>query len=77
MQFIGFELEIIEPRHREDIVQTLSRGLPRPVLVLNTCQRLECFGFDIPEDPRWRITARLRDNASPDHSCNGRPSREI
>jgi glutamyl-tRNA reductase len=58
MQFIGFELEIIEPRHREEIVQTLSRGLARPVLVLNTCQRLECFGFDIPEDSRWRITAR-------------------
>ena len=28
------------------------------MLVLNTCQRLECFGHEIPEDPRWRITAR-------------------
>jgi len=58
MQFIGCELEIIDTRHREDVVTALSRGLPSPVLVLNTCQRLECFGFEIPEDPRWRITAR-------------------
>jgi glutamyl-tRNA reductase len=58
MQFIGCELEILETRQREDVVAALSRGLPHPMLVLNTCQRLECFGYDLPEDPRWRITAR-------------------
>ncbi|HMO50797.1 MAG TPA: hypothetical protein PKE26_08385 [Kiritimatiellia bacterium] len=58
MQFIGFELEINDPAQRENVVETLARGLPHPVLVLNTCQRLECFGAEVPEDPRWRITAR-------------------
>ncbi len=59
MQFIGCELEIVDPRIREEVVQCLTRGgVSRPLLVLNTCQRLECFGHEIPEDPRWRITAR-------------------
>jgi len=59
MQFIGCELELTDQRQREDVVKFLSRRNPHPVLVLNTCQRLECFGFDIPEhDARWRVTAR-------------------
>lgn len=59
MQFIGCELEVIEPGRREEVVQTLTRGgVTRPVLVLNTCQRLECFGHEVPDDPRWRVTAR-------------------
>jgi len=58
MQFIGFELEIKDARHREEVVETLSRRREHPVLVLDTCQRLECFGTEVPEDIRWRITAR-------------------
>ncbi|HMP90144.1 MAG TPA: hypothetical protein PJ991_08075 [Kiritimatiellia bacterium] len=58
MQFKGCELEIADAAHREQIVMELTRGRPSPMLVLNTCQRFECFGTEIPEDPRWKITAR-------------------
>lgn len=58
MQFLGCELEIKDPRQREDVVETLTRRREGPVLVLNTCQRLECFGFSVPKDIRWRVTAR-------------------
>lgn len=58
MQFLGCELEIKDPELREEVVQTLTRRAENPFLVLNTCQRLECFGHSVPEDPRWRITAR-------------------
>lgn len=58
MQFLGCELEIKDPMQREEIVHDLARHGSRPMLVLNTCQRLECFGSSVPEDPRWRITAR-------------------
>jgi glutamyl-tRNA reductase len=58
MPFVGCEIEIADPHQREEVVRALSRLAPHPVLVLNTCQRLECFGEEIPEDPRWRITAR-------------------
>jgi len=62
MQFIGCELEITEADSREAVVTALTRRPDRPMLVLNTCQRLECFGYEIPEDPRWRITARWEAN---------------
>lgn len=48
MNFAAYELEISTPHQRERIVNELAcdRGSPR--LILSTCQRLECFGFDIP-----------------------------
>jgi glutamyl-tRNA reductase len=58
MQFLGCELEIKDPRHREEVVRALSIRAKSPLLVLNTCQRLEVFGHEIADDPRWRITAR-------------------
>ncbi len=58
MQLIGFELEIHDRRHREDVVHALAHNPDRPALVLNTCQRLECFGTELRDDPRWKITAR-------------------
>lgn len=58
MQFNGCEIEVRDPRHREEVVDLLASSLDRPMLVLNTCQRLECFGFEVPEDARWRVTAR-------------------
>jgi glutamyl-tRNA reductase len=62
MQFIGCELEILDAKEREGVVASLTRSSDRPLLVLNTCQRLECFGYEIPEDPRWCITARREAN---------------
>ncbi len=44
MQFVGYQLEIDRPEHRADAVATLRRN-GRPVLILDTCQRLECYGF--------------------------------
>lgn len=64
MQFIGCELEITDPARREEVVQTLSRRAHAPLLVLNTCQRLECFGHPVDEDPRWRITTRYDSRAA-------------
>jgi glutamyl-tRNA reductase len=62
MHFIGCELEILDAKDRESVVSMLTRRPDQPLLVLNTCQRLECFGYEIPDDPRWRITARWEAN---------------
>jgi len=58
MQFLGCELEITDPLQREEVVQSLTGRRESPVLVLNTCQRLECFGYAIHEDHRWQIVKR-------------------
>lgn len=58
MPFYACELEIADKNSREEVVSFLSRNPDRPYLVLNTCQRLECFGLDVPEDPRWRVVSR-------------------
>jgi glutamyl-tRNA reductase len=46
MNFVGCQLEPDAPA-RPSIVERLRRS-PSPLLVLDTCQRLETFGFDIP-----------------------------
>jgi len=58
MPFFACELELVEKNNREAVVNTLTRELDHPLLVLNTCQRLECFGFDVPEDSRWRVVGK-------------------
>lgn len=58
MQFIGCELEVLDASERETVVGDLARRNPVPLLVLSTCQRLECFGLEVPEDPRWQVIAR-------------------
>jgi len=60
MQFVGCELELTDPALREEVARILSRRNDAPVLVLNTCQRLECFGTPVEADPRWKIT-QVRD----------------
>lgn len=47
MNFVGCQLELKTPHERERIVEDLRRSAT-PMLVLNTCQRLETFGFNIP-----------------------------
>ena len=42
------ELELESPERRESFVQALARSGSPALLVLNTCQRLECFGRTIP-----------------------------
>jgi glutamyl-tRNA reductase len=59
MPFVACELELTDNRFREEAVIDLCRGRPHPMLVLNTCQRLECFGRDLPaDDTRWRVLGR-------------------
>lgn len=47
MKFVGCQLELTAPQAREAVVDQLRRS-PSPLLVLDTCQRLETFGFEIP-----------------------------
>jgi len=58
MPFFACELELVEMNKREAVVNKLTTELEHPLLVLNTCQRLECFGFGVPEDPRWNVVGR-------------------
>lgn len=58
MPFFACELELVENENREAVVNTLTRELQHPLLVLNTCQRLECFGYSVPTDPRWRVVGQ-------------------
>lgn len=59
MHVNGWEIEVKEPEERLAALSRL-RELNRPLLVLNTCQRLEVFAcprVDIPEletSPKWR-----------------------
>ncbi len=58
MQFAGYELELKIPERREQIVTALGRASDRPLLVLNTCQRLECYGFGEPADSDVAISRK-------------------
>jgi glutamyl-tRNA reductase len=49
MQFIGCQFELATPHDREGVIRSLRRGSSSPLLLLNTCQRLEAFGFSIPD----------------------------
>lgn len=49
MQLIGCELRVLDPQQREQTVAALGTDRPdSPLLVLNTCQRLECYGWREP-----------------------------
>lgn len=54
-QFSGYDVECLVPAQREQVVRDLMVNEENPLLVLNTCQRLECYGFGIPEDSRIRV----------------------
>jgi glutamyl-tRNA reductase len=48
MNFAAYELELTTPHEREEILGELAKDRNPPLLVLNTCQRLELFGLDVP-----------------------------
>ncbi len=43
MQLAGYQLKVAQPETRPEMVSRLKRN-KTPMLVLDTCQRLECFG---------------------------------
>lgn len=47
MQLLALELEVDDPIVRHHVVTTLRSRQP-PLFVLNTCQRLECWGLEEP-----------------------------
>lgn len=49
MTLMAWELEVAEPVDREQAARRLVGVSTHPLLVLNTCQRFECFGFSRPE----------------------------
>ncbi|HMP68194.1 MAG TPA: hypothetical protein PKA76_02515 [Pirellulaceae bacterium] len=62
MQLTGYSVECPSAHDREQVVRDFMTRQDPPLLVLNTCQRLECYGFGLPEDPR--IVIRETFNAS-------------
>ena len=55
MQFVGCQLEVVAAHERESAVNALRQFSQPPLLVLDTCQRLECFGFQIPAFDSVRV----------------------
>lgn len=51
----AWQMESDEPARREVWVRQICEATPVPVLVLHTCQRLECFGRALPDHP-FRVT---------------------
>ncbi|MDP6506323.1 MAG: hypothetical protein QF886_22055, partial [Planctomycetota bacterium] len=49
MELTGFELEVHLPEARESVVDGLRRCSKEPLMVLDTCQRLEVFGTSEPQ----------------------------
>ncbi|HQH26280.1 MAG TPA: hypothetical protein PLP17_02700, partial [Oligoflexia bacterium] len=60
MQLTGYSLELVNPIERESVVQALRRSAGGSLLVLNTCQRLECFGFAKPRFDKVRVLAEWK-----------------
>jgi glutamyl-tRNA reductase len=45
----GCHIEACTPEHRERAVRALRSDMNTPRLILDTCQRFEVYGYDIPE----------------------------
>ena len=60
MQLLAFELEVPDPLERHRVVESLRTRTP-PLLVLNTCQRLEAYGFAVPEHEALTIKHQYSD----------------
>lgn len=58
--FVARQIDVAEPEHREHLLLHL-RSTPHPVMVLNTCQRLEVFGFDNPSHHETPAAAEWRE----------------
>lgn len=55
MRLNGYELEVDELRRREEVINYLRVHDEYALLVLNTCQRLECYGFGEPSFEALRV----------------------
>lgn len=55
MQFVGCQLEVTAPHAREQAVDALRKTAQSPLLVLDTCQRFESFGFHVPAAQHIRV----------------------
>lgn len=49
MYFAAYELSVLPPHQRKATMERLRARAGGPMLVLETCQRLECFGADLPD----------------------------
>ena len=58
---IAFELELNNPKAREQVVRDLAGSRSGPLLVLDTCQRLECFGFVEPRHEAVNVSRTWED----------------
>ena len=63
MNFVGFELEMTAPHAREQAVAGLRNTAEAPMLVIDTCQRLECYGLGQPPFQHMRVV-RTFDSAA-------------
>ncbi len=54
MELISYELEAADPIAKHRAVESMRSARP-PMLVLNTCQRLECWGFSEPGTDGIRV----------------------
>jgi len=61
MQLLGCQIELLHPTEREHVVHRLTAEQDSPLLVLDTCQRLESFGLGSPELPHLRVTQQWED----------------
>lgn len=56
--FTACLLELADPASRESVVRSLWQAVPPALLVLSTCQRLECYGRHPPSLPGVRVKHR-------------------
>jgi glutamyl-tRNA reductase len=49
MFFAAYELSVLPPHQRKATLERLCQRAGMPLLVLETCQRMECFGLNLPE----------------------------
>lgn len=58
MNLLAYELEADDPIARHLAVASMRTSQP-PMLILNTCQRLECWGFTEPATRGLRVRSRF------------------
>lgn len=61
MPFVACQLELTAPHAREGVVKSLRQSPQHPFLVLDTCQRLECFGLSIPAMDSVHVAQQWQD----------------
>jgi glutamyl-tRNA reductase len=61
VRLLGAQIEIDSGFRREHVVHDLRRAPASSMLVLDTCQRLECFGANVPRLDAIRVTRSWED----------------